>query len=294
MTAVSLLVLLLAICLAHAQQQPPFPANLPSQFASEIEANILNRGYTLQVTEYYDFPNDRSRIDTIRNGTRHVVIHDFSNQIVYNANLDRQTCRASRTTDAGFNPFRVINGNGEAHLIGISDFFNLGKRYHDRYIGTAMVRGILCDQYMGFYTNTSDGVFVNYTMQWYFAKRENWTMPMGSVMPDTAIPVRLDLVGITNRTGGPPPGVPRPPGFNVTNTGPRTFHHVYDFVNFRIGPLAQLTGELFNPPPLIYCSGVPVTKDLPPIPDQFSLESVFTTSSTNSTLTTLVSMVLFT
>lgn len=281
----SLLALLtIAVGLAHAQQNRPFPTNLPTRFTTEVEANILHRGYTLQIKEYYDFFNDRVRIDTLRNGTRYVVIHDYRGQITYNTNVNERTCQAGNASASRVNPFRLLGNLGGAHLISVSDFFQIGRQYHDRYRGTAMIRGILCDHYQGeIVTVTPSGIYSNYTMQWYFARRENWTMPVGShTLPGTAIPVRLDMVGISNGTRGPPiPGAP-PAGIQTL------FHNIYDFFNFRIGGVAQLTPDLFNPPPLVYCTGIPVTRDLPPIPNQFSLTSVFTDSNTNSTLTSLV------
>ena len=281
-----LLLTLSALYLVQGQQHQPFPSSLPNQFITQIEANILNRGYTLQVTEYFDSPNDRSRIETLRNGSRHVVVHDYNSQITYITDTDARTCQASNATSGRMrNPFQTVGSDGLAHLVSVNDFFQIGKKYHDKYVGVASVRGIQCDQYMGSYANTTGNFTYNYTMQWYFAKRENWTMPLGNIAPNSAIPVRLALVGTSNfptQRPGQPRGPPMP--------GPvHSFSHIYDFVNFRTGSLASMTPDLFNPPALIFCTGLPIVKSLPAIPSQFSMASTVTVAANSSSFSSLVS-----
>ncbi|XP_065192894.1 uncharacterized protein LOC135823945 [Sycon ciliatum] len=259
---------LVVSCLAAAwaqMTQPPFPT-LPSSFSTEVEANILNRDYTVQVREFFDGRDDRAQLEVTRNGSRTVVIDDIRNGIQYTVDDSRRTCQARNYTLR--DRLETLGPDGQPHLISVNDFFRFGKAYHEKYVGQATVRGIVCDQYTGNYTNTTNGMYVSYVMQWYFARQSNWTMPAGPG-DGTAIPVRLDLVGVSNitRTQGPPTTpLPSQPLHN--------FHHVYEFTKFLPNPDFFNTPGNFNPPEGILCTGVPQIYDVPKLPDQFYFQTI--------------------
>ncbi|XP_065192892.1 uncharacterized protein LOC135823943 [Sycon ciliatum] len=275
------LLLMLLLCLAKGQTaEPPFP-DLPASFVTDVEANILNRGYTTQIKFVFDSARDRARMDTSRNGTRYVIVDDIKNGVQYRTSLSSRTCQARNYTLR--DRLETLGSDGQPHLISVNDFFRFGKAYHEKYVGAATVRGIVCDQYMGNYTNTTNGGYVSYVMQWYFARQTNWTMPGVDGM--TAIPVRLDLIGVSNFTFG------RPSGNTTTNanasqgTRLHNFHHLYEFTNLLPNEQAaeQFLTTNFNPPDGILCTGLPTTEDLPTLPNQFSFTSyaiAFTDSPT--------------
>eukprot|EP00117_Sycon_ciliatum_P005293 scpid49266/ scgid9304/ len=253
--------LLVMPCLAWAQ---PFPT-LPTSFVAEVEVNNLNLGRTSHVSQLFDGFAQKSRLEVLRNGTSQSVIDHIQSDIRYISDRTLRTCQAQKYTQRN----RLTNGFGrDPHLLTVNDFYEFGSMYHRSYGGVATVRGIICDRYIGSYTNWTNGVYTSYSMQWYFARQSNWTMPAGDV-GSTAIPVRLDLVGATNSSRGPP----------VTPTPQQQplyrFHHVYDFMKFLPDDAAQseLFGAGYNPPGGILCTGVPQIYDLPTLPDQFYYSS---------------------
>ena len=64
-------------------QAPPIP-KLPSTFETKVEANIIDKGFTISAEEFYDDPNNRVVVRTIQNNTRDYLLLDYyNNQIVY-------------------------------------------------------------------------------------------------------------------------------------------------------------------------------------------------------------------
>ena len=260
-----------------AQNVPPFPV-LPNQFITEVEANIVNKNRTVQVTEYYDLPNDRARLEVFSNGSRHISIFSYAQGLQYRiTDVAARQCTARPFTPRPGAPSAFTNfaPDGSAHLQSVSQFFHFGREFYETYNGTDMARGILCDVYLSTVTNTT----FNYSMKWYFAVRPTWTMPLGQGSPATAIPVRLDLEGVAldfNRTS------------RTRGGGTHTFRHIYEFVNFRLGA-ADESLHLFDPPHGIPCTGQPISKNIPTLPDQFSVNFEVALSANQTNYFSLVS-----
>ena len=64
---------------AYAQFQDPGLPKLPEQFEAVIEANIVNKNYTVHMHEWHDPKNDRARTDWYSNRAHasSTSIYDF-------------------------------------------------------------------------------------------------------------------------------------------------------------------------------------------------------------------------
>ncbi|XP_065197430.1 uncharacterized protein LOC135828925 [Sycon ciliatum] len=257
---VACLMALAAVSVLAQKPAPKYPG-LAGTFVAEVEANILNKNYTVYTREFFDDVQNVSRIEVMRNGSRHVRVNDFRRQASYHVDVDKTTCTSGPIKPG---PAVSVGADGLAHMVGVSDFFHFGKKFHDTYEGQVRVRGILCDKWRGQYSGSQRGHTFNYSLEWFFAAQDNWTMPIGNIEP-VAVPVRLVLLGTVSAAG----------------SAQRHVHHVYDFVGFRTGAAAAAAmanmNELFEAPRGYNCKGVGVVKTLPKLPSRFS----FTMSSNN-------------
>lgn len=56
---------------------PPVP-NLPTQFQTRVEANLMEMGLTITAEEYYDDVNNRAVVRTIQNNSMDYMFLDYS------------------------------------------------------------------------------------------------------------------------------------------------------------------------------------------------------------------------
>ena len=242
-----------------APNSPPLP-DLPNRFTARIEANIVNRGYTVDVVEYYDEPENRGRLEIsgprLRNGRSFggsTIIYTFADMQSFRINNTDSTCKAQTISATNrFNPFRPsIDAQGNAHIRGAADLFRFGKQFGETYMGRDVaVRGIAADRWRSCMNTTFGG---NMTIDWYFASA-NWTT--------TAVgqPLRAVIEGV-NPMFDPQT---RMANFSVLHY----FKHYYDFTVFAVG---QPDSSLFQIPKGIFCDGGKVARNLPNVPNSFSV-----------------------
>lgn len=157
---------------------PPFP-KLPDDFSAHIEAVIADKNYTLDMKEYYDYSNERFRIETHRNGSYHVELCDLKAQSHFV--VDRFPGQPFNCTVQNVSTCRT--GPQGSRVTKASDF--LGN--HNAtwlYSGEASTRGVKCDTWISNATMNMSAfpsrplppgspprpALVKYDLTWYFQK----------------------------------------------------------------------------------------------------------------------------
>ena len=228
---------------------PSLP-NVTNQFTTYVEANIENKGYTVNAVEYYDEPNNRGRLDF--SGDNHgesSLIYTYSDQQWFHINSSHCTAHSLQPNDT-FLAFPINLGNqGNAHIRGISDVLFFGKKYNETYVGQEEVRGIMADHWKTCADTRFGG---SMSLDWYFAVDE-WTSE------GHGTPLRLVIEGTD-------PNMGRNDASDDTN-GWHYFKHSYDFVFFEASAPAD---SVFQIPRGMFCDGSKSTKSIPFIPENFS------------------------
>ncbi|GAB5360955.1 hypothetical protein AAMO2058_000672800 [Amorphochlora amoebiformis] len=211
----------------------PIPL-LPDSFSSRIEANIVERNYSLERRDYYDAPKSRigQTTHTPSGGTRTTITtYDTAKQAVVTKTYSVENGMCNITSKE----FPAQGGNfffnaTNAHLFHTAFFFGEGGNFS--YEGVSSCRGIPSNV---FRTSTSfSGVLnqtINYTLTYYFSASPPWVFvgDNAGLLPTTireTVPVRARLDG------------------NDAIRGP--FRHFYDFIDFIP---ASPPASTFAPPP---------------------------------------------
>lgn len=230
---------------------PPSLPNIGNQFTTQVEANIENKGYTVNAVEYYDEPNNRGRLDfsgAYQKG-KFSLIYTYSDQQWFYINSTHCTAHPL-LPNSTFLAFPVNFANqGNAHIRGIADILLFGKKYNETYLGQEEVRGISADHWKTCMDTRFGG---SMSVDWYFVA-EDWTSE------GNGTPLRLVIEGVDpNRAQNNP----------TDNTeGWHYFKHSYDFVSYTTGPPDN---SVFQIPRGMFCDGSNTTKDMPAIPEHFS------------------------
>jgi hypothetical protein len=226
----------------------PLP-NITNQFTVHIEANIENKGYTVNSVEYYDEPNDRGRLD-FSGGSygESSVIYNYDEQEWLHINATHCTAYPllSNTTFLAFPVNFDIHGN--AHIRGIADVLKFGKKYGESYIGQDEVRGIKADEWKTCMDTRSGGTM---SVHWFF-EADTWTMDGHKT------PLRMVVEGMDRST---------PQSDNQADW--HYFKHSYDFVFYEPGPSSN---SVFQIPRGMFCAGTKIAKNIPTISEQFTAQ----------------------
>ena len=253
----------------------PVP-DLPDQFSFTIEGNLIERNSTAVMTEYYDRPNDRGRLEFGFNGSSSVGIFDYNLGEIFLIPDFRSgdDCRVYPIAD---NPrflnftFGVENQNGSIH---IGSPRTVLERLRDntatRYVGEAMIRGIPTQRWQACFAMEN----ISYLIDYYFVA-EPWNYEgQGQNLDVTQmVPVQLTL----NTT-------------RIVNDTIRNIYHIYSVVDFRAGP-DSVPDSVFRVPNRLACTGRFPGQPVPQIPPFFStyVQRVFRSTSFNNILTLRVS-----
>ena len=124
----------------------PLP-DLPDQFSFTIEGNLIERNSTGIMTEYYDGPGNRGRLEFGLNGSSNIGIFDYNLGEIFLIPDFRtgDDCRVSPIATSRFTNFTfgIQNINGSIHIGSPSTFVEaLRDDSITQYIGEDMVRGI--------------------------------------------------------------------------------------------------------------------------------------------------------
>lgn len=225
---------------------PALP-DLPDQFEMRIEANILQKNYSTEITEFYDYTNNRGAIVFRWHGFKSRSIMQFHNlerHTIYANN----TCIVSNLTDHRFNIFNFTTDATGGHVKGVKDILMFGKQFGETYIGGGeTVRGIPVDHWQS--CLKFQGRNGSFTLDYFFSK-PLYNMSYGS----HPVPVRA----VVNGTGEGRHG----------NGTLHSYYHVYDFFSFKPGPIQD--ENVFKIPVGVFCNGSVNQKDIPKLPDQFT------------------------
>eukprot|EP00730_Choanoeca_flexa_P016433 TRINITY_DN7758_c0_g1_i2.p1 TRINITY_DN7758_c0_g1~~TRINITY_DN7758_c0_g1_i2.p1 ORF type:complete len:281 (+),score=44.85 TRINITY_DN7758_c0_g1_i2:204-1046(+) len=203
MAGLTMLSLLLLVTFGSAMELP----KLPEVFSTRVEANIVNKNYTMVQHEWVDEPNNIGRVDFFTiNSTTGISSHSsafyFYDIDEYAFIDDDGNCSAGPLEDLGRRlPFAGTTGPN-ATIGTTADFFRFGQEMNETYMGTETVRGILCNHWLAVRTisfnltnattNVTIPMSINMTLDWYFA-HPDWDKPNSG---DFQAPVRLKLQGM--------------------------------------------------------------------------------------------------
>ena len=256
---------------------PPVPY-LPDQFSFTIEGNLLERNSSAVITEYYDRPRDRGRIEFGINGSSAYSIFDYTMGEIFLI-PDYQSgddCRVFPIADGPRflnRTFGIVNQNGSIHIGSPRTFIEaLRDDTTTKYLGEAMVRGIPAQRWQACF----GGENISYLIEYYFAA-EPWNYDgQGRNLGDTQmVPVQFTL----NTT-------------RIDSSGMvRNIYHIYSVVDFRAGP-DSVPDSLFRVPNGLACTGRFPGQPVPQVPQFFSTyyERVYSIMGINSIQTVKVSL----
>lgn len=218
---------------------PPLP-DIPNQFVSTIEGNLLSRSQTFVIKEYYDQVGDRGRIEIAANGTQTTGIFDYNlGEIFVMTNRDgEEDCNVYEiSANSQFFLGRVFGFsevNGTVHIGSPAAFLEMIRENSTSiYRGTDMIRGVPVQRWESCVTLPNNSYVVNY----YFGAQSNWTFSGGQLDMSVMIPVEFNLnASFINR-------------FGIDNA-----YNIYSFVNFQSGP-DSVPDDVFQVPTGVACKG---------------------------------------
>lgn len=282
----SLLLLLLSPW-APATASPTLPS-LPEDYAVSIEANIVNKGYTIEVHEWVDIDEGLMRLERRQGDSHAIEIYDYNvmkhYRIVSNDEADddddapatgltmpkRRWRECVVSNISGTRQARIYD-SAKHHLRPTTeaifqtqtvDFVYGGDNERVRGIraeiwtGNATMQGFARPSSTGFVPNPP---MINYTLTWYIAHKD-WSLAapprdLSSPAPSTSlhrVPLRAHLKGFE---------------YNSTHTNLRDFEHVYEFTDFYSQDWDR---HVFTPPADAGCPHH-THKDMPLLPADFSM-----------------------
>ena len=258
------------VALAHAQSPPELPT-LPTQFEAVIEANIINRNYTIHMHEWFASKNKAARTDiySARSHDSTTSVYDFAKNHYFHID-QRSGCKWGDTNHISGRAFGVdSSGSSGPHLTTSEQYFRFGANMTEKYAGRKTVRSILADHWIATMNRGNSTM----TLDYYFSVPE-WKLPQTG---STRVPLRLRLTGtrlvtsFTNRTCGAQCHHSRPCWMKCRTLLPKdkwynhTYDHIYDYTAFRVG---APEASVFEKPCGIVCKSTNQTWNpmtLPPI-----------------------------
>ncbi|CAH1789230.1 unnamed protein product [Owenia fusiformis] len=224
-----------------------------TKFEVTVEANFRKKGGDEQMIahEYYDYANNKAAVHIIRGGKKLIYIYNFQQKELYKIK-EEKTCETSdltREEQMGFNVFNFTVTGNTSYVKSVSDLFNFGDAYNETYMGETVVRGIPVDHWASCVTWIKGDA--HFKLDYYFTK-EGYHGPHAF---KGQIPVRATIEGDSLTEG---------------ETTRHNFTHVYEFVNFKAGPIDRYE-EVFQPPEGVICVRKR-SKPRPILPAGFSLE----------------------
>jgi hypothetical protein len=236
------LMVLFVVCIA----QPQLPT-IPPIFSATIEANIGELNLTKTYIQYYDSINKRARIEVYQqNGTTLSELHFDNQSLHFTFDPYLQTCSAVTILDSmEFSLMFYSNGSFKS----AEDLIGIGPSYNTTYLGTASVRGILCDIWRTTFSITTSTAYTNYTSDYYFSTY-SWNFSYQSEQKQQLIMMKLQ--GIATNLSNPT---------LVT----KVVNHTYNYFNFEDNIEDK---SIWNIPD--YCPiTVPQTVPFPTLPTRF-------------------------
>ena len=130
------------ICSSHLNSSytgPKLP-RLPLNFSTIIEVNILNKNYSMEVTEYYDYKVNKGARIYYRAGHRIRRIYDYNTDEFIRVNETTGECSVRKMESLRFNVFGFSAGGH--HIGSVADLFVFGRKFNETFEGVTNIRGI--------------------------------------------------------------------------------------------------------------------------------------------------------
>eukprot|EP01025_Chloroclados_australasicus_P069874 TRINITY_DN993_c0_g1_i10.p1 TRINITY_DN993_c0_g1~~TRINITY_DN993_c0_g1_i10.p1 ORF type:complete len:510 (+),score=44.13 TRINITY_DN993_c0_g1_i10:30-1559(+) len=161
--------------LVCCELQPVFPT-FPDTFSAVVEANILEKGFSIIVYEYYSYEDDKVRQDSASFQGDIVTIQDFDFNIRHMMYMPNVSEPNGYCEDASFRETEqtlFIQENG--HVVNSKQFLLLSRDAEIRYeeeVPPPVIRGVPCEKWSyDFSLNGTGfmGIKGSYTVEMYFA-----------------------------------------------------------------------------------------------------------------------------
>ncbi|XP_066270713.1 uncharacterized protein [Branchiostoma lanceolatum] len=232
---------------------PPLP-ELPPTFQVHVEANIVEKNYTVVQHEFYDYPNNRGALMSYGNGTRKHEVYDYGTLEKFTI-FDNGTCKTSNMSTSRFNFFSYHMEHGHAHINKAGFILHFGADFNETYNGTATIRGIPVNHWYSCMHNATWNS--TYKLDFYFSVPGYRT-----ASGQDQIPVRAEIRG-------------KRLTFDPQTRGPsdtyKSIHHIYDFQGFHSRTGHRDLSWAYQTEGLV-CPGRVNTKPVPTTPQQFYAE----------------------
>jgi len=170
--------------------QKPLPT-LPNDFTVFVEVSFEESNITWNLVEYYDYYNNRVRMDFYRWGHTYSVISYF-NQLSQVNITDNSLCQTNKTSPTD----RRLNSTQQLDAPDFDSFITNFENLTFVYTGTREARGILCDVWSSYYV----GPWLRYqtvqaSVDWYFSVVGWATRASQASVPVAQIPILIELTG---------------------------------------------------------------------------------------------------
>ncbi|KAL5021452.1 hypothetical protein ScPMuIL_000607 [Solemya velum] len=214
---------------------PSIPS-LPERFSTNVAATMGGFFGSAAVTEYFDGPGQRGRVDYFVGDDNYKTISDYNTNQMFS--IHGGNCVTSSITGNPLSDlFSNANKSGIRHYYTTSGFLHFPVN-SQHYVGPATVRGITVDQWRSC-LNWPD-IAMNFTLDYFFTG--NWTS-----QGESKLPVRAEVKG--------------------RNVLGLDFHHVYDYYDFQ--EQVRFDDEIFETVSGVICPGRYNTKKLPTLPRNY-------------------------
>lgn len=224
---------------------------LPNTYSVKVECNFQDKNQTIDMSEYYDYPNQRAAVFEDELGFHAQGIYSYNTNEFFFIEDQLQQCTVSQLSSDKSNNWLFGYNTGSNNpnapkMYSAYGALHFGGNQTEQYVGTTTVRGMLVDQWQScLYWPNMDATM---TVNWYFTV-DGWDTAIQS-----RVPVRATVVGNIWE-----------PNLNSNGRTPRAINHTYEFAEFR-GQFPDYVDptHLFETPSGYVCPG---RKNMKPLPN---------------------------
>ncbi|KAL5020143.1 hypothetical protein ScPMuIL_003035 [Solemya velum] len=214
----------------------PLPG-VPDRFRAIIECNIKESQKTVELEQYYDYPNKRAAIYVREYIETMFGLFDYNtNELIY-FYPQIKTCQVTNLANSSADFLYGYPANGTARMYHLADLLKMSKG--EKYQGTTRIRGISVDHWQAcFYVGFMDATFL---VDMYFTA-DSWKTSLYT----PHVPVRIKVVG--NYWNG---------------TQKIQLDHTYEVTAFQPYNSSIMFQSKYETPSNIVCPGRKLSKPLP-------------------------------
>ncbi|XP_048749646.2 uncharacterized protein LOC125661618 [Ostrea edulis] len=226
---------------------------LSPTYSVNVECNFQDKKQTIDIKEYYDYPNQRAAAVKHEVGLKTKRLYSYSTNEVFTIDDHHKTCSVAQiSTDKSENWLFGIQTSGTNPYVP-KMYSAYGGNLTEQYMGTTKVRGMSVDHWKScVYWPNMDATM---NVDWYFMA-DGWNSAIQS-----KVPVRAVVIGNVWDVQG-----------NVRS--PRPINHTYEFAEYRT-QFSDLTNlaDVFETPSGYVCPGRKYTKPVPTPANYFQYTS---------------------